>query len=63
MPKELGSNQSAGLRTVWKKENQINGIYEKKKRQRNKPILKGILCSCQKSLDRERARQTISVGT
>lgn len=31
MPKELGSNQSAGLRTVWKKENQINGIYEKKK--------------------------------
>lgn len=30
MPKELGSNQSAGLKTVWKKENQINGIYEKK---------------------------------
>lgn len=30
MPKELGSNQSAGLKTVWKKENQINGIFEKK---------------------------------
>lgn len=30
MPKELGSNQSAGLKTVWKKENQINAIFEKK---------------------------------
>lgn len=30
MPKELGSNQSAGLKTVWKKENQINGIFGKK---------------------------------
>lgn len=30
MPKELGSNQSVGLKTVWKKENQINGISEKK---------------------------------
>lgn len=32
MPKELGSNQSAGLKTVWKKENQINEIYERKKK-------------------------------
>lgn len=30
MPKELGSNQSVGLRTAWKKENQRNGIFEKK---------------------------------
>lgn len=33
-----------------------------KKRQRNKLVLKGILCSCQKSLDRERVRQTISTA-
>lgn len=30
------------------------------KRQRNKLVLKGILCSCQKPLDRKRVRQTIS---
>lgn len=33
-----------------------------KKRQRNRLVLKGILCCCQKRLDRERVRQTISTA-
>lgn len=45
MPKELGSHQSRGPNTVWKGQNQINGVY--KNSQGNKLILKGILCSCQ----------------
>lgn len=41
MPKELGSNQSAGLKTVWKKENQINGIYGKKKKAKEQTDFEG----------------------
>lgn len=48
MPKELGPNQSGGPKSVWKRQNQINGVY--KKSQGNKLILKGILCSCQNPL-------------
>lgn len=52
MPKELGSNQSGGPKTVRKRQKQINGVY--KKSQGNKLILKGILCSCQNPLTQKR---------
>ena len=56
MPKELGSNQSGGPKTLWKRQNQINRVYikKKKKSQGNKLILKGILCSCQNPLTQKR---------
>lgn len=60
MPKELGSNQSRGPNTVWKGQNQINGVY--KNSQGNKPILKGILCSCQNPLtQKQKDRWSLSL--
>jgi hypothetical protein len=45
MPNELADNQSGTQRLERQRENQINGVY--KRRRRIKLFLGGILCSCQ----------------
>lgn len=57
MPKELGSNQSGGPKTVWKRQNQINEIYKKKSREQTD--FEGNIMFLPKSLDSKMERQMI----
>lgn len=57
MPKELGSNQSGGPNTVWRKQKQINGVYKKKPREQT--AFEGNIMFLPKSLDSKKERQMI----
>ena len=59
MPKELGSNQSGGPKTLWKRQNQINRVYIKKKKSREQTDFEGNIMFLPKSLDSKKERQMI----
>lgn len=58
MPKELGPNQSGGPTSAWKWQNQINGVYKKKK-SREQTDFEGNIMFLPKSLDSKKERQMI----